>query len=90
MILSQTKAFARDSSKIRMSDKHFTRFVQFLHLLSQSAALPPEARDHALRGEWSEFREFHVSGDLLVIYQVEGDVVKLVRIGTHSQLFTSG
>ena len=49
--------------------------------------LPVDAQDHALKGEWTDFREFHVSGDLLVIYQIEGDVIKLVRIGTHSQLF---
>jgi len=87
MILSQTKSFLKDSKKLRMSDKHFTRFVQYLSLLSQSEELPIDARDHALKGEWSDFREFHISGDLLVIYQVENDVIKLVRIGTHSQLF---
>ena len=87
MILSQTKSFLKDSKKLRMSDKHFTRFVQYLSLLSQSEDLPAEAKDHPLKGEWDDFREFHVSGDLLVIYQAEDDVIKLVRIGTHSQLF---
>lgn len=86
-MLSQTKSFLKDSKKLRMSDRHFTRFVQYLSLLSQSEALPIEAKDHSLKGEWDDFREFHVSGDLLVIYQVENDVIKLVRIGTHSQLF---
>lgn len=87
MILSQTKAFVRDNNKIKMSAKHFTRFVKYLYLLSQSEPLPPEAKDHPLQGEWADFREFHVSGDLLVIYQLEGEVIKLVRIGTHNQLF---
>ncbi len=87
MILQQTKAFARDSSKLKMSDKHFTKFVEFLYLLSQGQALPPEARDHALIGNWLNFRECHISGDLILIYQVEADTIKLVRIGTHSQLF---
>ncbi len=87
MILSQTKSFLKDSRKLQMSDKHFTRFVQYLSLLSQSEELPAEAKDHSLKGEWDDFREFHVSGDLLVIYQVNNDVIKLVRIGTHSQLF---
>jgi mRNA interferase YafQ len=87
MILSQTKMFIKDSKKLKMSDKHFTRFVQFLSLLSQSEELPPEAKDHELKGDWVDFREFHISGDLLVIYQLEGTTVKLVRIGTHNQLF---
>lgn len=37
--------------------------------------------------EWEDFREFHISGDVLVIYRIEGESVKLVRIGSHSQLF---
>lgn len=87
MLLSQTKTFLKDTSKIKLSDKHFTRFVQYLSLLSEGKELPPEAKDHALKGEWEDFREFHVSGDVLVIYQVEHETVKLVRIGSHSQLF---
>ncbi len=87
MILVQTKTFLRDTKKHKMSDKHFTKFIQYLSLLSQSIELPPEAKDHGLKGEWCDFREFHVSGDLLVIYQIEEEQIKLVRLGTHSQLF---
>jgi len=49
--------------------------------------MPQEAKDHSLKGDWVDFREFHISGDLLVIYQIEESVIKLVRIGSHSQLF---
>jgi mRNA interferase YafQ len=87
MILIQTKFFIRDSRKLKMSDKHFTQFVEILYCLSQSKVLPREARDHALTGEWQNFRECHISGDLLLIYQVEGQSIKLVRMGSHSQLF---
>ena len=69
-----------------MSDKHFTKFIAYLHTLSTQQALPTEAKNHSLSGDWDDFREFHISGDLLVIYQLENDVIKLVRLGTHSQL----
>jgi mRNA interferase YafQ len=87
MILSQNKMFIRDSSKIKMSDKHFTKFIEYIYLLSQGKKLPQEAKDHSLKGDWLDFREFHISGDLLVIYQIKDDFVKLVRIGSHNQLF---
>lgn len=87
MLLIQTKNFLKDQRKIKMSDKHFTRFVQILSCLSQAEPLPEDARDHALTGNWTDFRECHISGDLLLIYQVEGDTIKLVRLGSHSQLF---
>ncbi len=70
-----------------MSDKHFTKFIAYLHTLSNQQALPTEAKDHSLSGDWDDFREFHISGDLLVIYQLESGIIKLVRLGTHSQLF---
>ncbi|KOR31824.1 hypothetical protein TI05_11155 [Achromatium sp. WMS3] len=88
MILQQTKAFRRDSSKLKLSDKYFTKLIEYLYLLSQNKPLPPEARDHALIGDWADFRECHISSDVLLIYQmVDVNVVKLVRIGSHSQLF---
>ena len=65
MILSQTKSFSRDISKLKMSDKHFTKFVKYLHFLSEGELLPEEALDHTLKEKWSDFREFHISGDLL-------------------------
>jgi len=87
MSFVQTKAFVKDLSKAKMTDKHFTKFIEYLNALSTQTALPPEAKDHCLKGEWDDFREFHISGDLLVIYQTEKDLIKLVRLGTHSQLF---
>jgi len=87
MLLIQTKSFLKDQRKIKMTDKHFTRFVQILSCLSHSEPLPEDARDHALTGNWNDFRECHISGDLLLIYQVDGETIKLVRLGSHSQLF---
>ena len=44
-------------------------------------------RDHNPIGNYSGFKEFHVGGDLLIIYRIEDDILRLTRIGTHSQLF---
>jgi len=49
--------------------------------------LPIEARDHSLIGNHSGFKEFHVGDDLLVVYCIEDDVIRLTRVGTHSQIF---
>ena len=87
MVLVQTKSFIKDSKRLKLSDKHFTKYIQYLALLLDSKELPKEASDHPLKGEWMDFREFHVSGDLLVIYQIEKTVIKLVRMGSHNQLF---
>lgn len=56
-------------------------------MLIENKELPIEARDHNLLGNYSGFREFHIGGDLLVIYCIENDILRLTRIGSHSQLF---
>ena len=70
-----------------MSDKHFTKFIEYLYFLSHNKPLPREALDHQLKGDWILFREFHLSGDLLIIYRIHDENIELIRIGSHNQLF---
>jgi len=55
--------------------------------LREEAPLPEESKDHALNGEYSDCREFHLGGDTLVIYLVKDKQLILLRIGSHAQLF---
>lgn len=70
-----------------MSEKHFAKFVVYVAKLLQNESLPPEALDHCLEGNWSGFREFHVSGDVLVIYMINDQTLNLIRLGSNSELF---
>ena len=58
-------------------------------LFKEGEALPAESRDHSLTGEYQDCREFHLGGDMLIIYLVNKatDETILLRVGTHSQLF---
>jgi mRNA interferase YafQ len=86
-VIIRHKQFLKDFAKLNLSDKHFTKLISYLASLVAVIDLPDEAKDHPLIGNWSGFREFHVSGDLLVIYKVTDTELILVRIGSHSQLF---
>lgn len=63
-----------------------------LLLIANDAPLGLEWRDHALKGDWAGFRECHIGGDFLLIYEINdvdgksGKVI-FVRAGTHSELF---
>lgn len=49
--------------------------------------LPIRARDHALSGEWEDFRDCHIWPDLVLIYRKPDDAtLQLVRLGSHSEL----
>jgi mRNA interferase YafQ len=44
--------------------------------------------DHALSGDRENHRECHIWPDLLLIYsKTSPDVLRLVRLGSHSELF---
>ena len=89
-----TKAFQKDYERLSRSgrfDMNRLKEVMLL-LISNDAPLGPEWLDHPLKGEWSGYRECHVGGDFLLIYEVEekagkGGSIVFVRTGTHAELF---
>lgn len=82
-----TKSFRKDLDKLKFTNDHYAKYILSIAKLLDNQPLPTEALDHPLKGEWSSYREFHVSGDVLVIYKVTEETLYLVRIGSHSQLF---
>lgn len=87
MRLKRHRSFIKDFKKVSRADSQFEKFIQFLNCLREGEALPPESKDHALLGEYQDCREFHLGGDMLIIYMLGEEEVILLRIGTHSQLF---
>jgi len=85
--LFRTKTFLKEYRKIKFTDKLYLKYVVYITTLLKEETLPQEAKDHPLKGNYSDYREFHISGDLLLIYRVEDETLKLVRIGSHSELF---
>ncbi|RBL85076.1 type II toxin-antitoxin system mRNA interferase toxin, RelE/StbE family [Streptomyces cavourensis] len=58
-----------------------------LTTLCRGAILDARYCDHPLAGEYKGYRDCHVRNDLVLIYKRDPDVLKLVRLGTHSDLF---
>ncbi len=87
--LSRHKTFIKDMRNIRLTETQATKLFIYVANLINNEVLPPEAKDHALQGEWKDFRELHLGGDTLLIYRVDEQQVYLTRLGSHAQLFTS-
>ena len=64
---------------------------QVLTLLIREEPLPEKYRDHALTNSrnYKGMRECHIDSDWLLVYKVfhETLVLKLIRTGSHSDLF---
>jgi len=60
-----------------------------IKLLASGATLSPTYRDHQLHGEYAEYRECHVQGDLLLMYEIIDKelILLMVNIGSHNDLF---
>ena len=82
-----TSQFKRDYKKIHLSKTDEARFLEIIDMLLSEDNIPARYKDHALIGRWVGCRECHIKPDLLLIYKPEATIVKLMRIGSHSQLF---
>jgi len=69
--LFRTKTYLKDYKKIKFSDKLYTKYVLYVSTLLKEQPLPQEALDHQLKGNMKDYRELHISGDLLIIYKIE-------------------
>lgn len=89
--IEHSRAFRRDFRRIKANPRYrnLDSLLQgILDLLTSDQPLPPRSRDHALTGDWAGYRECHVRPDLLLIYQKTGsDLLRLARLGSHSELF---
>ncbi len=85
--LVRAKSFIKDYEKRRLTDQHYSKFIILVGKLLSNEDLPTEAKDHSLKGNWIGFREFHISGDLLVVYKIQDESIIFIRIGSHSQIF---
>lgn len=62
-------------------------FLSIVGALAEDSALPIALRDHALTGEWKDFRDCHIRPDLVLIYMKPDETtLRLVRLGSHSEL----
>jgi len=90
--IERSSAFKRDYKRVKATPRH-TKDLD--PLLSEAVSslltdhpLPIGNRDHALGGEWAGYRECHIKPDLLLIYRKpDANVLRLARLGSHSELF---
>lgn len=85
-----TTQFKRDYKK-ELKGKHKkyldNNFEKLLEILANDEPIPLKHRDHALAGNWKDFRDCHLKPDLVLIYKkTEDNSLILVRLGSHSEL----
>jgi mRNA interferase YafQ len=88
--IEQTGQFKRDLKR-EARGKYRTilskEFVEIIGQIARDATLASKYRDHALAGDWRDFRDCHIKPDLVLIYRrPDPETLQLVRLGSHSEL----
>lgn len=81
--------FRKDLKLAKKRGLSLAKLEAVVEMLANQVPLDAKCRDHALTGNYSEFRECHIEPDWLLIYRQEIDALELFlfRTGSHSDLF---
>ena len=85
--IQTTRQFEKDVKLCQKRRKDLDKLWKVVETLAEEKDLEPKHKPHLLSGDWSGFWECHVESDWLLIYQLSETTLKLVRTGTHSDLF---
>lgn len=86
--LKATSQFKKDLKRYQNQPKKIEKLKVVLGYLQQGTSIPKEYKPHRLLGNYKDYMECHIESDTLLIWLDENtNVVKLIRLGTHSELF---
>lgn len=92
--LIRTKQFKKDFKLCEKRNYNLSILESVLKLLQNGDTIPEKYKDHPLRNSknYKECRELHLEPDWLLVYKYSKNNVilkeiKLIRLGTHSDLF---
>lgn len=85
--LFRVNSFKRSFKKTKLNDDEELTYIHVIYKLLNDEPLEDKYRDHQLKGNFEGCRECHLKPDLLLIYKIKNEVLELIDIGTHSELF---
>ncbi len=86
--LKLTSQFKKDLKRYKYKIEIIDKLEVLLKLLVNGQPIPAENKPHILTGNYRGYMECHVESDTLLIWwDKEDGIIKLVRFGSHSELF---
>jgi len=88
MILKVSTQYKKDLKRYQNKPSKIASLKEVLKHLKKSGSVPAAYKPHMLSGKLKGFMECHVEDDFLLIWiDEETNIIKLVRLGTHHELF---
>ena len=85
--LRYTTTFKKDYKRLQKRAYDMVKLRQVLEQLATGETNEEQTKDHPLRGNYAGARDCHVEPDWVLIYSIVGDELRLLRTGTHADLF---
>ena len=80
--------YKKDYKRYRNQPKKLVALKTVIDLLANDMPIPSVYQPHMLHGKYKGCMECHIQGDFLLIwFDPNSNVVELVRLGSHSDLF---
>lgn len=86
--LQPTTQYRKDLKRYKNQPKKLAELTVVLKMLKNDQPIPPEYLPHPLHGNYEGCMECHIQGDFLLIWiDTTRNIIELVRLGSHSELF---
>jgi mRNA interferase YafQ len=84
-----TKPFKKQLKLMEKRRMDIYKLREVMDMIINEEPLPPERRNHPLKGEWKDALECHIQGDWVIVYEIDpaARIVTFQRTGSHSDLF---
>jgi mRNA interferase YafQ len=82
-----SSSFKKDMKRMKKQGKDPEEIKEVLKKLASGSPLQHKHRDHPLQGDLKGARECHIKDDWIMIYEIRGNILSLVRTGSHVELY---
>ena len=80
--------YKKDYKRYRHDEEKLRKLARVIDMLANEQPIPSEYKPHMLQGQYKGCMECHIQGDFLLVWLDETrNVIELVRLGFHSELF---
>lgn len=79
--------FRKDYKHLQKRGKDLAKLRTVIVRLAADETLEKRYKDHPLQGRYAGARDCHISPDWVLIYAISGNELRLIRTGSHADLF---
>ena len=79
--------FKQDFRRMEKRGSDMKKLRVVIEKLVNEAELEARHKDHPLQGQYAGARDCHISPDWVLIYAIMDSELRLIRTGTHADLF---